>query len=94
MAVTVQQFKNKFPEFEATSNALVEMRIAMAERRVSLTSFGDNRDDAVALKTASLLSMSPSGEQARLRVENRGNMYESELHMLARAAVIGLGRNS
>lgn len=90
--VTVGEFKESYPEFKDTDFILVQSKIREATARVSEKIFGNSYKYAVMLKTADLLSVSPSGEQAKLRLENRGNMYSVEFAELAHEKSVGAGR--
>ena len=92
MSLTVAQFKKARPEFRDTEAFLVGNCIEQAKHRVSASVFGDSYTDALILKAAHLLSIGPAGEQAKLRMENRGDSYEAEFKTLAREVTMGLSR--
>jgi hypothetical protein len=94
VAVSVLRFKKYFPEFKNTDEFLVEQKLDMAIKETSSGAWGSNGDHAIMLLTAHYLSISPAGEQARLKMENRGDMYKVEYDRLKRASMCGLGRLS
>lgn len=70
-----------FPEFSALlaeDAALIAAALARAERRVS-DSWGDRRDDVVALTTAHQLALSPWGRNARMVSKDGSTTYGDEL---------------
>lgn len=88
MAVSVASLKERYSEFEPTADALVTRVIAEATRRTS-TSFGASYDDAVMLRAAHLLAISPQGMNARLETKPGDNplmasTYGQELLQLLR----------
>jgi len=89
VAVTVRQFKTEFPEFAETDNAVVQARLTMATRMVNSSVWGTKADDGVKLYTAHLLAMSPMGEQARLKKENRGTIYGDQFEAMKRSVASG-----
>jgi hypothetical protein len=107
MAVTTSSFKLAFPEFdldgtvtaeEATiHNALITAKLAEAEGMVDRTVFQNltNADSAVAYMAAHLLACSPSGINARLVKDKKGDprtLYWPTYLRLIRAATVCLGR--
>jgi len=94
MTVTVAYFKQNYTEFKNTPNSLCASKLAAATRRVAPSVWGDRTDDGVMLLTAHLLSIAPAGEQARLKNDNRGDMYEKEWKQMKREVTLGLGRNT
>jgi hypothetical protein len=94
LAVTVQRFLKEYPEFKSTDYQLVEQKLNHAILRVDSGTFGDLEEEAVMLKTAHLLSISPSGEKTRLVKDSNKTIYEKEYRLLAKEATFGLGRNS
>lgn len=94
MLLTVGEFKEYYPEFRDTDFNLVKSKIEAASVRVSETVFGTSYKHALMLKTADLLSIAPSGEQAKLRLENRGNVYSVEFSKLLREKTVGIGRTA
>lgn len=84
MAVTVDSFKARFPEFKGSR---VELAAALAqiELRVSET-FGALRDEVVMLELADTLTGSPDGRRARKVDPGRaaGSVYRQKLDELRR----------
>lgn len=94
MTVNVRNFKAAYPEFNSAADASVQSKIAQATLRVNADVFGDLADQAVMLLTAHLLCISPSGEQARLKMKDRGDFYEREFKMIKNSVTVGVGRVS
>lgn len=90
MSVTVLQFKNEFPEFLETEEAVVQSRLSMANRQINANVWGSKATDGVKMLTAHLLSLSPLGEQARLKKENRGTIYGDQYEAMKRQVTHGL----
>lgn len=72
MALTLEQFRERFPAFEDTPEGLVRARLDEAARAVSASSWGPRADDAHGLLTAHMLALEPMGEQARLKLPGGG----------------------
>jgi len=66
LAVTAQEFRVRFPEFDGQKNSDIDAMIAQALRMVSSTPDGDLRDDAVGFGAAHLFTIAPFGEEARI----------------------------
>ena len=95
--VTVGLFKEHFEEFRDTSPNLVQKKIEQATANVNADFFGDNTEWAIMLRTAHYLSLSPTGENARLKLtggmglSGPSTMYEREFQTLCKQ-VVGYGR--
>lgn len=92
MTVSVPRFLNAYPEFRDTEYQLVEQRLNLATLRISTDAFGDLVDDGIMLLAAHLLSISPSGEKARLVKDETDTIYNRELTKMKIALTAGLGR--
>lgn len=92
MAVTVTTFLRDYPEFSQASPDLIRRKISMALNFVNASVFGDSIDDAVKLRAAHLLSMSPPAEEAKLEVGV--TWYMQEFVRLSRIVTAGKGRVS
>jgi len=90
VAVSVREFRVEFPEFEETDQAIVQSRINMATRQVNSTVYGGKTNDAIKLLTAHLIAMSPLGEQAKLKKENRGTIYGDQYEEIRGQVAHGL----
>ena len=85
MALTASTFKQRWPEFEATSDARVTTALAVATTQVNAATFtGDRFDHAVGLLAAHGLSVSPFGRPAKAKESGR-SAYLEEFERLARA---------
>ena len=67
MAVTVAQIKAEFPEFARTDPAILTAKINDAMALIQPSTFGDDYDQAIKYLACHLLTLSPSGEFARLK---------------------------
>lgn len=94
MSVSVTSFREAYPDFRGTSTPLIAAKIKAAKLKVAPRIWGTRADEGVMLYTAHLLSISPSGEQSRLKLENRGTEYKTEFEEMRRAAAFGVGRNT
>lgn len=109
MAVTLETFKAAFPEFDLDGesglteeeidahDALVTAKIAEAEAMLDRTVFPstENADAAISYKAAHLLALSPSGINARLVKDKKGDprtLYKPTLDTLVKGATCALGR--
>jgi hypothetical protein len=81
-----------FPEFERTEDQLCLQKINAATARTAAAVWGDKVNDGIMWLAAHLLSMSPEGEQSRLKAENRATTYERTLNMMRREVTFGAGR--
>lgn len=89
MALTASTFKQRWPEFEATSDARVTTALAVATTQVNAAIFtGDRFDHAVGLLAAHGLSVSPFGRPAKAKESGR-SAYLEEFERLARARCAG-----
>jgi len=92
MTVSVAYFKINYPEFRETKDSLVQAKINSATKRIAAPTWGDRANDGVMLLTAHLLSLSPSGEHARLKKEDDMTIYSAELQRMRRAVTMGVDR--
>ena len=65
MSYTLSDFRTGFPEFAQTTDANVTAAITRAGSYVSETVFGTFFNEAMGLKTAQMLTASPTGIRAR-----------------------------
>jgi hypothetical protein len=78
--VTLVEFRDRFPEFEPTDDAMVTAQLAAAELFVSDSWDDSERDEIVALRAASLIATSPVGRQAGLSDPKKGiSTYDRRL---------------
>ena len=81
MALTVKQFKNEYPQFRQTDEALVSAKLAAAGRRIGAL-WADRADDGQGLLAAHLLSIAPGGENARLQKDMGKTIYQDEYEQM------------
>jgi hypothetical protein len=91
--VTLASLRERYPEIEATPDAVVTRAIGEATRRTHASVFGERRDDAIALRAMHLLAVSPQGINARIEGAKPGSMestlYGCELLQIIREACGG-----
>lgn len=71
MAVTAAQIKAEFPEFVRTDPALLTAKINDAIALLHQSTLGDDYDQGVKYMACHLLTLSPSGEFARLKTPDK-----------------------
>lgn len=98
MALTFEQFRGRFPEFESAPKTFVEAKLAEALLQIG-GAWGAQADLGQGYLAAHLLSIAPGGQQARLIPPNakpvRGEAlttYEREYLRLLRGIALGVGR--
>jgi hypothetical protein len=84
VAWTAASFKEQWPEFAPTPDALVEAKLAAAALQCDARLFGDDTDEAVGLLAAHKLASSPHGAPARLDKTDPLTVYKAEWNELAR----------
>jgi len=83
-------FRVRFPAFNKAPDTLVQAKIDAALRRCSAASWGDLRDDGVALWTAHQLTMEPEGREVRIANQQSGtSTYKDQFDALAMVAGFG-----
>lgn len=92
MSVSVSRFLQDYPDFKRTDAGLIEKKLTAAEGRIAPTVWGTRTTDGIMALAAHLLSMSPPGEQARLKKENRETVYERVWRDMKREITMGVGR--
>jgi hypothetical protein len=92
VTVTVAQFLEAYPDFENTDQALIQSKLNLAAGRIATGTWGDLADEGNMALAAHLLSMSPSGENARLAKEDRADVYERVWRQMVREVTMGAGR--
>ena len=75
---TPTTFKIRWAEFAPTPDAVVQAALDEATRRTDERVFGDRYDDAIGLRAAHNLSLSPFGQQARLESDKGTDTYQAE----------------
>jgi hypothetical protein len=90
VAVTVAQLKAEFPEFAHTDPVLIAAKLRDAQGSVNESAFGGHHDTAVLYYTAHLISLSPSGEFARLVASEQSDGASSTYERHYRRIVRGL----
>lgn len=88
MAVTAETFVREYPEFQplhAEDSELVERVCARADRRTSADWPEATRDDAVMLRAAHILAMTPMGRCAKLSEPGKPTAYQQDLDRMIKA---------
>lgn len=80
-----------FPEFNGATSALVTQKLTEAARRTRTDSFpsADAAADAVMLRAAILLILSPYGHKMRSENPEQYLAYQMQLRELQRASTMG-----
>lgn len=78
MALTVESFLMRFPEFAPTDSTVVSTKLASAELTVS-DAWGAERDEIVALTLAADLARLPVGRAAQLSSQDGESTYSRDL---------------
>jgi hypothetical protein len=78
MAVTAEQFLERWPHFSKAPAAAVTAAIAAAAVRVNADVFGDKTDEAVQQLAAHLLCIDPGGQFARMVSQEGKTTYGRE----------------
>lgn len=93
MAATISNaaFLADFPEFNGATAALVTAKIAQAARMTNEDMYQstDLVNDAIKLKAAHLLILSPYGAKMRSASPDQATVWAGELRKLQRAATLG-----
>ena len=92
--ITVARFLQDYPSFKRTAAELITKRIAAATKRINVGVWGDMANDGIMALAAHMLSVSPDGEQVRLKKENRVTTYQLEWERMRREVTVGVGRVS
>jgi hypothetical protein len=72
LAVTIEAFKQRFPQFAKTDLGLIAACLAEAEGIVNRTAWGSRADAGVMNYAAHLVSQNPLGESARMKKRDDG----------------------
>jgi len=89
VALTLVSFREEYPEFVPTPDAVVEAKLAAAANGCDERVFGARYDEAVGLLAAHKLSLSPFGSQARLEKDSTKTTYSEQWTELARQCAGG-----
>jgi hypothetical protein len=89
MSWTAAAFKARYPEFNPASDAVVTAALADAVPYIDPGLFSTDTDQAVGLKAAHILAISPFGQNARLVAEDGSTTYAKALEPLVRARAGG-----
>jgi Protein of unknown function (DUF4054) len=92
MALDLNQFRTRKPEFQGVNNELINLALAAAVKRLSPGVLGDSYDDAQAELAAHILASNPWGAQARLSGTKDGStVYSAALAKIVREKGAGFG---
>jgi hypothetical protein len=70
VALTVDAFKESFPEFETTAAGLIKVKLAEALLSIGVDVWRDRADLGQGYLAAHLITLSPKGQNARMIVKN------------------------
>jgi hypothetical protein len=85
VAWTPTTFKARWSEFAPIDDALVQSALDEAAREVDERYFGARTDDAVGLRAAHRVAISPMGQQARLESDKGATTYGALYDEMARS---------
>lgn len=92
MAVTLAKFRNFYDEFRKTDDGTVLAKIRLAEFEVNDTVWGDRADAGVMLMAAHMISMAPSGENAKLVSKDGSTIYLKMFDRTKKSVTSGFAR--
>ena len=98
MAMNAARFLQDYPEFKNTAAELIDKKIQSATKRINATVWADLTNEGIMILTAHLLSVSPEGDQSRLKPispagkENKVTIYQMEWERMKREVTLGVGR--
>lgn len=85
-------FRVRYPEFKGVADALIEVKLADAVKRLSPAVFGTRYDEAHGCLTAHLLAGgAPWGAAARLKDGSGGTVYSAALDTMIVEVAAGYG---
>ncbi len=94
MAMTAQRMRAEIPDFRNTDTAVIEAALADARLEVNSTVWGNRTDMGVKYKAAEIITDGSMGEQARLKKNEKVNIWTIRFNSLQRQVTMGLGRNT
>ena len=77
MAVTVESFRDRFPEFKTASIESTKAALADARLQVDAAVYGKKTDLGVKYTAAHLLALSPFGRQAKMVTKLGTTTYQT-----------------
>lgn len=89
MALTLIDFRVRFPEYENTPDALVQVNLDQAYRRTPANVWGCFLDDGAAWLAAHLLALSPMARDMRLVQADGTTLYKRNRDRLAQIVASG-----
>src|SRR5688500_17508844 len=87
MALTVADFKARFPELSEAPDDLIEAKLAQALRSIDTNVWGDLSDDGQGQYAAHLLALGPYGAAAGFRLgggANQRTIYQTDFEEMQR----------
>jgi hypothetical protein len=88
---SVPTFLESYPEFSKATMALLQRKLAEAARRTNAAVFtSDEAVDAVCLKAAVLLTLSPEARKLKLVSDDQAFIWGNQLYELQRSATMGM----
>ena len=89
MPVTVDDFRNRFPEFRTVGELLIQQVLDEAALQVSEAVWGELADAGTLMRAAHLLALSPMGQQARKKNEKDTTTYGMQFRAMQRQVTAG-----
>ncbi len=87
--ITLATFKTIFPEFNALGDTVISAHLEWARSMCNETTWGDLRDQGIALKAADSLALSPGAQQMRLASKQGKSIYQDRYDKLVK--IVGGG---
>lgn len=92
MAVTSDRFRARFPEFELLPEATLQEYLRSAEAQIDAAVWSVLADEGVLYLAASLLALTPYGQQAKLADASGKSTYRSRYDELVGFVSLGVCR--
>lgn len=95
-AVSVSEFLVFAPEFSPAEDTLISAKLAEAERRCPVTSWGDGAFRAAGImnKAAQMLALTPQGREMKLSTDDGKTAWDDQITRMNRIAAAGLARTA
>lgn len=88
-ALTVAEFRARFPEFAGAEDALIQKKLDVAANSIDPEVYRDSAHDAAYYFAADHLALSPFGGDSRLASANGTTTYRVCLEELRKACCFG-----
>lgn len=89
MALSLETFLERFPEFDKTTEALVEAKLAEALLQIHAPTWGDKADLGQGYLAAAMLAQSQRGLNSRLQSDQNRSTYQDQFDRLRSSVAYG-----